>query len=78
MGDTVADAIELERSKLDDYGDPPRVPGPKALKAEWVAYGRAMDAWRERVRANTDERYRAIGAAGQRLRDIRTQFAGQR
>jgi len=66
----VPDALEVERAQLDDYGDPPKQPKPdnKMLKADWQRYAEAMEAWRDKVRTNTDERYKQIGNIGSELR----------
>jgi len=80
IGDRVADILEGERAQLDDWSEPPKPPakGNKATKAEWVAYGQAMQKWQQSVIANTDARYKNIGAVGQFLRDVRTQEVGPR
>lgn len=80
LGDDVADEIEAERSKLDDYGNPPKPPKPanKMLKADWEAHARALEAWAMKVRDNTDARYKGIGTAGEKLRKTREQFVGPR
>ena len=78
IGDHVADILEHERARLDDYGDPPSPPGEDASPDELKQYARDMQAWAERVRANTDARYQEIGNIGQRLRDIRAEVVGPR
>jgi len=51
IGDRVADELEIERSKLDDYGPPPKRPKPidKMTKADAIAYIRALEAWAKKV-----------------------------
>jgi hypothetical protein len=78
IGDNVADALEQERARLDDYGDPPAPPAADASREELSQYALAMQAWAESVRANTDIRYQEIGNIGQRLRDIRVDTVGPR
>jgi hypothetical protein len=77
IGDNVADALEGERAQLDDYGTPPAPPADTAA-SDLREYATQMQAWAERVQANTNERYAQIGAIGQRLRDIRIQVVGPR
>jgi hypothetical protein len=66
--------LEVERSKLDDYGSPPefkpKVSG-KPTKDELTEWRRRMQSWAKKVQDNTDERYKAIGDIGARMRALK-------